>query len=110
MHLPNAIMMKFQKMKKLARVLKGFRLGCNLWVHAKLLQSCLTLCDPTDCRPPGFSVHGILQAIMLEWVAMPFAIGCNDLVSNETKLNKPSSIFYCSFISVVSIYKISYFI
>ena len=34
-------------------------------------QSCLTLCNPMDCRPPGFSVHGILQARILEWVAMP---------------------------------------
>ena len=32
-------------------------------------QSCLTLCDPKDCSPPGFSVHGILQARILEWVA-----------------------------------------
>ena len=35
---------------------------------AKSLQSCPTLCDPTDCSPPGFSVHGILQARTLEWV------------------------------------------
>ena len=33
-------------------------------------QSCPTLCDPNDCSPPGSSVHGILQARMLEWVAM----------------------------------------
>ena len=32
-------------------------------------QSCPTLCDPMDCRPPGFSVHGIPQARILEWVA-----------------------------------------
>ena len=32
---------------------------------------CLTLCDPMDCSPPGSSVHGILQARILEWVAMP---------------------------------------
>ena len=38
---------------------------------AKLLQSCLTLCDPTDCIPPGSSVHGIFQARILEWVAFP---------------------------------------
>ena len=42
---------------------------------AKLLQSCLTLCDPMDCYPPGSSVHGILQARILEWVAMPFSRG-----------------------------------
>ena len=40
-------------------------------VHAKLLQSCPSLCNPVDCRPPGSSVHGILQARILEWVAMP---------------------------------------
>ena len=34
-------------------------------------QSYLTLCDPVDCSPPGSSVHGILQARILEWVAMP---------------------------------------
>ena len=40
-------------------------------MHAKLLQSCLTLCDPMDPSPPGSSVHGILQARILEWVACP---------------------------------------
>ena len=38
---------------------------------AKSLQSCPTLCDPIDGSPPGFSVPGILQARMLEWVALP---------------------------------------
>ena len=33
-------------------------------------QSCLTLCDPMDCSPPGSSVHGILQARILEWIAI----------------------------------------
>ena len=37
---------------------------------AKLLQSCPTLCDPIDGGPPGSSVHGILQARALEWVAI----------------------------------------
>ena len=36
--------------------------------YAKLLQSCPTLCDPMDWSPPGFSVRGILQARVLEWV------------------------------------------
>ena len=40
-------------------------------VCAKPLQSCLTLCDPMDCSPPDSSVHGILQARILEWVACP---------------------------------------
>ena len=34
-------------------------------------QSCLTLCNPMDCSPPGSFVHGILQAGILEWVAIP---------------------------------------
>ena len=44
-------------------------------VHAKSFQSCPTLCDLVDCIPPGSSVHGILQARILEWVAMPSSRG-----------------------------------
>ena len=44
-------------------------------VCAKSLQLCLTLCDPMDCSLPGSSVHGILQARLLEWVAMPASRG-----------------------------------
>ena len=40
---------------------------------AKLLQSCLTLCDSIDSSPPGFPVPGILQARTLEWVAISFS-------------------------------------
>ena len=38
-------------------------------------QSCLTLCDPVDCNPLDFSVHGISQARILEWVAISFSKG-----------------------------------
>ena len=38
-------------------------------------QSCPTLCDPMDCSPPGSSVHGILQARILEWITMPSSRG-----------------------------------
>ena len=41
-------------------------------------QLCLTLCDPMDCSPPGSSVHGTLQARILEWVAIPFSRGFPD--------------------------------
>ena len=37
---------------------------------SKLLQSCLTLCNPIDDSPPGFPVPGVLQARTLEWVAI----------------------------------------
>ena len=58
--------------------------GCESWTikkaaaaaaAAKLLQSCPTLSDPMDGSPPGSSVHGILQAIILEWAAMPSSRG-----------------------------------
>ena len=38
-------------------------------------QLCLTLCNPTDCSPPGSSVHGVSQADTLEWVAISFCRG-----------------------------------
>ena len=58
----------------------SYRLPCSLvYFHilkkAKVLvaQLSLTFCDPVDCSPPGSSVRGILQAKILEWVAIPFS-------------------------------------
>ena len=42
-------------------------------VMVKMAQSCLTFCDPMDCSLPGPSVHGIFQAIVLEWIAISFS-------------------------------------
>ena len=47
---------------------------------AKSLQLCPTLCDPMDCSLPGFSIHGILQARTLEWVARPIHIAASDIL------------------------------
>ena len=47
----------------------------SLCVRAQLLWSCLTLCNPMDCGSPGSSVHGILQARILESVPIPFSRG-----------------------------------
>ena len=44
-----------------------------VFVHAKSLQSCPTLCDPVDCSPPGSSVQGILQARIMGCLAVPFS-------------------------------------
>ena len=48
----------------------SFTLKC--YMHPKSLQLCPTICDPMDCSPPGSSVHGILQARILEWVLCPW--------------------------------------
>ena len=42
-----------------------------MWVSCLVVQLSPTLCNPKDCSPPGSSVHGILQAKILEWVACP---------------------------------------
>ena len=46
-----------------------------IWMCAQSFKSCVTLCDPMECNPPGSSVHGILQARILEWVAISFSRG-----------------------------------
>ena len=57
-------------------------------VHAKSLQLCPTLCDTIDCSPPGPSVHGILQARILEWVAISSSRG--DLPNPGIELGSPA--------------------
>ena len=56
----------------------------NLWKQCVLClvtQSCPTHCDPLDCSPPGSCVHGVLQARILEWVAMPSSRGSSQPTS-----------------------------
>ena len=53
----------------------GFLIVPHVCVHAKSLQSCLTLCNPMDSSWPGSSVLGISQARLLEWVAISFSRG-----------------------------------
>ena len=55
------------------RFLRITLLACAAAAAAKLLQSCLTLCDPIDGSPAGSLVPGILQARTLEWVAISFS-------------------------------------
>ena len=43
--------------------------------ESEVAQSCPTVCDPVDYSPPGSSIHGILQARILEWVAISFSRG-----------------------------------
>ena len=45
----------------------------GLKVKVRVAQLCPTLCNLMDCSPPGSSVYGVLQARILEWVAIPFS-------------------------------------
>ena len=58
----------------------------HLVVVVKATQSCPTLCDPMDCSPSGSSIHGILQARILEWNAIPFSRG-SSLLRDRTQLS-----------------------
>ena len=65
------------------------RIKISLKTETEVAQSCLTLCDPTDYSLPGSSVHGILQARILEWVAMPS--------SRESSQHRDLTHISCSF-------------
>ena len=56
---------------ELFQILKDDAVKVNVFVA----HSCLTLCDPMDCSSPGSSVHGVLLARLLEWVAISFSRG-----------------------------------
>ena len=54
-------------------------LQVTVCVYVLVAQLCLTLCNPMDCSPPGSSVHEILQARILDWVAISFSRRCSRL-------------------------------
>ena len=62
----------------------------SVCVCAKLLQSHLILCDPSDCSPPGSFVHGILQARILEWVAISSSRGSSRPRDGTASLMSPA--------------------
>ena len=68
----------------------------KVWkVKVLVAQLCLTLCDPMAWSPPGFSVHGILQARILEWVTIPFSRGSSQ-PSDQTQVSCIGrQILYC---------------
>ena len=65
----------------------------RLKVKVLATQSCSTLCDPMDCSPPGFSVHGILQARILQWIAFSFSRGSSP-PSNHTPVSSTADKFF----------------
>ena len=56
-------------------LLTSLNVGCFPQSESEVAQLCPTLCNPVDCSPPGSSLHGILQARILEWVAIFFSRG-----------------------------------
>ena len=64
-------------------------------VKVLVAQSCLTLCNMMDCSPPGFSVHKISQARILEWVAIPFSSGSSQPM-DRTQISYIAGKFFIS--------------
>ena len=58
-----------------SRELENHHLAIIMCARAKSIRSCLTLCDPMNWSPPDSPVHGVLQARILAWVALPFCSG-----------------------------------
>ena len=56
-------------------------------------QLCLILCDPVGCSPPGYPVHGILQARILKWVAMPSSRGSSQ-TRDRTQVSRTAGGFF----------------
>ena len=56
----------------MAYKLRGVTISCCAVCVCLVAQSCLTLCDPMDCSPPGSSVHRVFLARLLKWLAIPF--------------------------------------
>ena len=73
----------------------------HLWLELNcwsIVQSCLTLCNPVDGSPPSSSIHGILQARILEWVAIPFSRG-SSWPRNQTGVSCIAGRFFTSWVT-----------
>ena len=66
---------------------------CCAVIACSVAQSCLILCIPIDCSPPGSSKHGISQVRILEWVAIPFFRG-SSWPKDRTQVSHPAGRFF----------------
>ena len=86
--------------------------------ESEVVQLCPTLCDPVDCSLSGFSVHGILQARILEWVTISFSRGSSDpgiepgspsfqadALTSEPPGRRPKSSLLVSFVFIALVYE-----
>ena len=69
--------------------------GSEKKVKVLVAWSYPTLCDPIDCKPPGSSVHGILWARILDWIAVPFSRGIFLTQGSNPGLLHCRQILYC---------------
>ena len=74
-------------------------------VIALVTQSSLTLCNPMNCSPLGSSVHRILQAIILEWIVIPFSRGSSQ-PRDQTQVSFIAGRFFTVWATMVGIYKL----
>ena len=95
---------------------KNTGVGCHCLLQCmkvtserEVAQSCPTLSDPMDCSLPGFSVHGIFQARILEWVGSAFSSNCLQILLN---FHCPSSLcifdFFCTHLKLSVTYTLIY--
>ena len=77
-----------------------FKFSQSALFRVLVAQSCPTLCNPMDCSSPGSLVHGILQARILEWVAIPFSMTCLLFILSWDMLSYPTYNKYICFCSV----------
>ena len=68
-------LLKFSGYEVLLDIKWKSKSGAKRKKESEVAQLCSTLCDPVDCSLPGSSIHGILQARILEWVAISFSRG-----------------------------------
>ena len=85
---PNWVLAGFESQTEV----NGFICECRVFSVAQLY---LTVCDPMDCSPPGSSVHWILQARTLEWVAISFSRGSSQPRNLTPVSHITGRYFYC---------------
>ena len=72
---PRSDRLTWNKLIKRSCTTWAFLTGMKVKSEREVPQSCPTLCDPTDCSPPGSSILGTFQAKVLEWVVISFSRG-----------------------------------
>ena len=88
---------------------KNIGVGCHFLLQcmevkheSEVAQSCPTLLDPMDCSLPGFSIHGIFQARVLEWDAIAFSNGCDSWTIKKAEQQRIDAFLFFFFFFFIS--------